>query len=164
MMKIMKMTTLLCRGKSRCDPDPLSQRPGRFHSQTLLIIILIRHWQHDTPTVDTKMIGGTPEICSFKSLTPLTFYIWYLTFDIWFLTFDILHLILTYDILHGPMEQWTDGPRDQWINDTMDHWTSGPMDQWTNGPMDQWSDGPMDQWSNGLMDQWTNGPMDKKLL
>ena len=59
-----------------------------------------------------KMTRGTPEVRSDKSLTLLTFDIWFLTIDIWHLTFN----------------QWTNGPIVQWTN--------GPMDQWTNGPMD----------------------------
>ena len=52
---------------------------------------------------ETKMTGGTPEVRSDKSLTLLTFDIWFLTFDIWHMTFY--------------MDQWTNWPMDQWTRE-----------------------------------------------
>ena len=49
----------------------------------------------------SKMIWGTPEVRSDKSLT----------------------------LTNGPMDQWTNGPMDQWANGPMDQWTNGPMDK-----------------------------------
>ena len=57
---------------------------------------------------DNKMIGGTPEVRSDKSLT--------------LMTFNIRHSN------NGPMDQRTNGPMDQWTNGLMDQWTNGPMD------------------------------------
>ena len=47
-----------------------------------------------------KMIGGTPEVRSDKSLTLLTFDIWHST--------------------NGPMDQLSNGPIVQWTNEPMD--------------------------------------------
>ena len=44
-----------------------------------------------TTLILLKMTGGTPEVQSDKSLTLLTFDIWFFTFDIWHMTFYILH-------------------------------------------------------------------------
>ena len=60
-------------------------------------------------TPSETMTGGAPEVRSNKSLTLLTFGIWYLIFDIWNLTYDIWHLTL--DI--QPMDHWTNGAMDQ---------------------------------------------------
>ena len=94
-------------------------------------------------TKKKKKTGGTPEVRFDKSLTLLTFDIWYLTFDFWHLTFDIWHL--TFDIWHSTFNKWTNGPKDQWNNGSTDRWADWQMVQWTSGPIGTWSNGPIKQ-------------------
>ena len=62
------------------------------------------------------MTGGIPKLRSYKSLTSMTFDIWFshLTFDIWHLTFNIGHSS------NGPMDQWTNGLMDHPANNHHD--------------------------------------------
>ena len=85
-----------------------------------------------------KIIVGTPEVRSDKSLT-----------------------LLTFDI--QPIHQWTNGPMVQWYNGPMAQGSNGPMDQRTNVPIYQWTNGLMYQCTNGPMVQWSNSPIARAL-
>ena len=91
---------------SCCFPDTRCTLLKKGSTKSACFIFLLGSSSLETIT-NEKMIRGTPEVRSDKSLT-----------------------IMTFNIRHST------GPTDQWTNGPMDQWTNGPMDQWTNGLMD----------------------------
>ena len=87
----------------------------------------LKHKWHTCKSL-LKMTGGTPEVCSDKSFTLLTFYIWYLTFYIWHLniwTFEHLNI-------------WTFEYLNIWKFEHLNTWTFEHLNIWTIEQLNNW--------------------------